>query len=415
MRPPRHIATQGSHSRITFNQKIPAYFGYFGFLNKMLLRSIILTGAINGLFFILLLKRKPNNSVSDRILMLWMGIISLQLAFYYDNLSNAPIFPGYLQLLGFSLPLINSLVLYFYIRSLSIGAGVKLKNIWFHLLPFLTFSCIAFFLYYNSQNYLYLKDGFPHFSNALSPGVIYSLTALLALVPGCYVVLSFRLLLRHQKQLPDNYSYTEKINLNWLKWIVVSLLVLFIGLFLFIKFGVSYGLVGYPNLFAVVGAILTGYVFFIGFCGLQQDGVFNGDITIPDGLNQDILTANYKNSGLSDEKAAEIFTRLKIYMDKAKPFLKEDLSLTMLAGELGITTNQLSQVINQKSGSNFFNFVNSYRVEAVKEKFKDPALAAYSILGIAYDSGFRSKSSFNKIFKETTGQTPLECRREVFC
>jgi len=380
----------------------------------MLLRSLVLTGAINGLFFILLLKSKPKNSNSDQILMLWMGIISLQLGFYYDNLSVNPIFPGYLQLLGFSLPLISSPVLYFYIRSLSLGVGFKWKNILIHLLPFLIFNCIAFFLYYAKQNYLFLKDGFPHFSSALNPLVTYTLTALLALVPGCYVVLSFLLLLSHQKRLPDNYSYTEKINLNWLKWIVVSLLILFIGLFLFIKYGVSYGLVGYPNLFAVVGAILTVYVFFIGFCGLHQDAVFNSDRSLEGNLNEeDSITVNYKNSGLSDEKADQIFMRLKFYMDKEKPFLKEDLSLAMLARELEITANQLSQVVNQKSGSNFFNFINGYRVEAVKDKFKDPALAAYSILGIAYDSGFRSKSSFNKIFKETTGQTPLQYRKAV--
>ena len=377
----------------------------------MLLRSLLLTGAINSLFFILLLKSKPKNSDSDRILILWMAIISLQLGFYYDNLSAAPIFPGYLQLLGFSLPLVNSPILYFYIRSLSLGAGFKWKNILIHLLPFLIFNCITFFLHYNKANYLYLKDGFPHFSAALNPGLKYFLTALLAIIPGYYTVLSLLVLLRHQKQLPDNYSYTEKINLNWLKWIVISLLVLFIGLFMLIKYGVSYGLVAYPDLFAVVGAILTVYVFFIGFCGLQQDAVFNGVISSQKSLNEEnAIASNYKNSALNDEKAAQIFTRLKIYMVEEKPFLKEDLSLAMLAGDLGITANQLSQVINQKSGSNFFNFINGYRVAAVKNKFKDPAMAHYSILSIAYDSGFRSKSSFNKIFKETTGQTPLQYR-----
>nr|WP_183572153.1 helix-turn-helix domain-containing protein [Mucilaginibacter sp. X5P1] len=259
-----------------------------------------------------------------------------------------------------------------------------------------------------------MKDGFPHFSSTLNSGVKYSLTALLAIIPGYYTVLSFLVLLRHQKRLPDNYSYTEKINLNWLKWIVVSLLILFAGLFLFIRYGVSYGLVGYPDLFAVVGAILTIYVFFIGFCGLHQDAVFNNGISLQVDTNEeDIIAANYKNSGLSDEKADQIFIRLKLHMDEEKPFLKEDLSLAMLAGDLGITANQLSQVINQKSRSNFFNFINGYRVEAVKDKFKDPALSAYSILGIAYDSGFRSKSSFNKIFKETTGQTPLQYRKAV--
>jgi AraC-like DNA-binding protein len=380
----------------------------------MLLRSLILTGAINSLFFILLLKNKPKNSDSDRILMLWMGIISLQLWFYYDNLSANPIFPAYLQLLSFSLPLINSPVLYFYIRSLSFGQGFKWRNILIHLLPFLIFNCMTFFLHYTKENYLFLKDGFPHFSSVLNSGVRYSLTALLAIIPGYYTILSFLVLMRHQKRLPDNYSYTEKINLNWLKWIVVSLLILFIGLFLFIKYGVSYGLVGYPDLFAVVGAILTIYVFFIGFCGLHQDTVFNNDLSLQENLNEEnIVATSYKNSGLNDERADQIFIRLKLHMEEEQPFLKEDLNLAMLAGELEITSNQLSQVINQKAQTNFFNFINGYRVETVAAKFKDPTLAYYSILSIAYDSGFRSKSSFNKIFKETTGQTPLQYRKAV--
>ena len=346
--------------------------------------------------------------------MLWMCIISLQLGFYYDDLSNNPIFPSYLQLISFSLPLVSSPVLYFYILSLSFGYDIKWKNILIHLLPFLVFNCIAFVLHYNKAGDLYLKDGFPHFSNTLNSGVKYSLTALLAIIPGYYTILSFIVLLRYQKKLPDNYSYTEQINLNWLKWIVISLLVLFVGLFLFIRYGVSYGLIDYPHLFAVVGVILTIYVFFIGFCGLHQDAVVNNNFAFKENVNNESIEAtNYKNSGLTDEKADQIFIRLKLYMEEKKPFLKEDLSLTMLAGELGVTTNQLSQVINQKSDSNFFNFINGYRVETVKNKFKDPALAFYSILGIAYDSGFRSKSSFNKIFKETTNQTPLEYRKSV--
>lgn len=378
----------------------------------MLYKSFILTGVVNSLFFILLLKSKSGKSDSDRVLMLWMGIISLQLAFYYDNLSANPVFPAYLQLLSFALPLMNSPVFYFYIRSLSFGAGFKGRALLFHLLPFLIFNSLTFFLHHAKQDYLFLKDGFPHFGDG-SPLIKYFLTALLAIIPGFYAILSLMVLLKHQKRLPENYSYTEKINLNWLKWIVSSLLVLFIGLFLFIKYGVSYGLVDYPNLFVVVGDILTIYVFFIGFCGLQQEAISQSTSIQKNPDELETVTSNYKNSGLSDEKAEQIFTRLKHYMDDAQPFLKEDLSLVMLADGLGITSNQLSQVINQKSGSNFFNFVNGYRVEAVKAKFIDPAMAHYSVLGIAYDCGFRSKSSFNKIFKDVTGQTPLQYRKIV--
>jgi hypothetical protein len=130
----------------------------------------------------------------------------IAIGFYYDNLSASPIFPGYLQLLGFSLPLVNSPVLYLYIRSLAIGAGFRWKDIVIHLLPFFVFNGATFFLYYSKHDYLFLKNGFPHFSDALNPGVAYSITALLALIPGYYSVLSLLVLLKHQKSLPENYS-----------------------------------------------------------------------------------------------------------------------------------------------------------------------------------------------------------------
>lgn len=339
--------------------------------------------------------------------MLWMGIISIQLLFYYDNLSVAPVFPVYLQLLSFSLPLLSSAVLYLYIRSLSFKYTFKWHDILIHLVPYLVFITIAFY----AHNDLYLKDGLPHFGSTIHSWVLYLLTILLAVVPGGYAICGLIVLIKHQKMLPDNYSYTEKINLNWLKWIVISLLVLFAGLFLFIKYGVKYGLITYPHLFEVVGAVLAAYVFFIGFCGLHQNAIVN--YPVQDVERKDNALSNYKNSGMSDKKAEELFALLKHHMDNEKPFLADDLSLAALAAQLQITPNQLSQIINQKAGCNFFNFINAYRVQVVKDKFSDKALSHYSILGIAYDSGFRSKSSFNKIFKETTGQTPQQYRNTI--
>jgi AraC-like DNA-binding protein len=84
----------------------------------------------------------------------------------------------------------------------------------------------------------------------------------------------------------------------------------------------------------------------------------------------------------------------------------------MLASQLTLNQNQLSQVINQKSGNNFFVFVNTYRVEEVKKRLLDSSFSHLSILGIAYDCGFRSKSAFNRIFKAQVGLSPLEYQRE---
>lgn len=378
-----------------------------------MLRSLILTGAVNGLFFIVLLRAKVKNTNSDRLLMLWMGIIALQQAFYYDNLAAHPIFPLYLQLLSFSLPLLSSPLFYCYISSLSFGTAFKLKGIWIYLLPFLVFNVIIFSLYFINPGNLSFKNAFPYFSDTVNLWIVYGLTALLAIIPAYYAVAGFMVLLRHQKMLVNNYSYTEKINLDWLRWIVVSMNVLFIGLFLLIKYGVKNGLVDNSNLFAVVGAVITLYIFFIGFCGARQNSIPDAAPTVTTAADQVISSPGYKNSGLNDQKTAQLFIQLTKHMNENKPFLQDDLSLRTLADQLGITANQLSQTINQKAGSNFFNFINRYRVQLVKDKLKDPAVSHYSILGIAYECGFRSKSAFNKIFKETTGQTPQQYQQSI--
>jgi AraC-like DNA-binding protein len=73
----------------------------------------------------------------------------------------------------------------------------------------------------------------------------------------------------------------------------------------------------------------------------------------------------------------------------------------------------LSQIINEYYQQNFFDFVNSYRIEAVKSKLQKPDYDAYSLLAIAYECGFGSKSSFNRIFKNITGQTPTQYKKNL--
>ena len=101
-------------------------------------------------------------------------------------------------------------------------------------------------------------------------------------------------------------------------------------------------------------------------------------------------------------------SRLEQYMTNEKPYLSGDLSLTHLAERLAFSPNQLSQILNEGFGENFYRFVNRYRVEESKRLLLDPAFAHYSVLGIAFQAGFSTKSTFNKTFKELTGLAPSE-------
>lgn len=110
---------------------------------------------------------------------------------------------------------------------------------------------------------------------------------------------------------------------------------------------------------------------------------------------------------LLDENTASVYKeKLLHFLDSELAFLNPTLSLNTLAQQIEIHPNQLSWVINNKLNAKFNEFINSYRVEHFKILAKDPQNAHISILGLAYESGFNSKTVFNTFFKKKTGMTP---------
>lgn len=230
------------------------------------------------------------------------------------------------------------------------------------------------------------------------------LTLPMAIIPVIYIVLCFLALKKYQKILPENYSTLDKINLNWLKWIVISLIFIFLIVIAIISSGTRFDIIRTQDIFSLVSNIQSIYIICIVYFSLRQSIVINQNISLIkiDKIKEKPFT--------TDDKAIAISEQLLAYMTKEKPYLDESLSLTKLSSLINISTNQLSQIINQTLNTNFYQFVNSYRVEEVKEKLKEPKYSHYSILGVAYECGFNTKSTFNKIFKEQTGMTPSEYR-----
>ena len=103
--------------------------------------------------------------------------------------------------------------------------------------------------------------------------------------------------------------------------------------------------------------------------------------------------------------------KLQQLMREEQPWLEPELTLAELAHRLRTNTSLLSHVINSGCGQNFNDFVNSYRVAEAERKLQDPRLGHYSLVGIALESGFNSKSTFNRVFKKLTGRTPSEVSR----
>jgi len=245
---------------------------------------------------------------------------------------------------------------------------------------------------------------------------------------------------RHRNRVERIFSNTESKYLGWLKflaWGIISVWVISVaGLLLYNFFGIDI-----PQYGGLVGNIaLCILIFLIGYFGVRQEAIFNfsknGGTTIapeeialviaPKAMENTLmeesmpaeekvlqpgLNDKYRNSGLSKQKSLELFERLTILMQEKKPYQDSELTLFILAKQLKIHPNHLSQVINQHHNQNFFDYVNGLRVNDVKEALLSNKYDTHSLLGIAHEFGFNSKASFNRAFKKFTGITPSEFKK----
>jgi AraC-like DNA-binding protein len=126
---------------------------------------------------------------------------------------------------------------------------------------------------------------------------------------------------------------------------------------------------------------------------------------ITEDANFEIVTANAQDIVRAENKLKDSLLQ---YIEKEKPYLDPEVTLTGLAKKLGTNASVLSKVINTGTNQNFNDFINGYRIREVEEKLKSGEQKRQTLLGIAYDCGFNSKATFNRAFKKAIGSSPKE-------
>lgn len=121
----------------------------------------------------------------------------------------------------------------------------------------------------------------------------------------------------------------------------------------------------------------------------------------------------YITSALNQEKRNELMLKILDYMQNEKPYLNTDFNHKHLASQIGITPNQLSEVLSSNFEVNFYKFINIYRVNEAKKRLEDSKNNLLTVEAIGYDSGFNSKSSFFRIFKEVEGVSPTQFKQKL--
>jgi len=219
-----------------------------------------------------------------------------------------------------------------------------------------------------------------------------------------YWLMSYYKLNQHQKNIQLITSNTTPVNLSWLKYLLWGIAFMIVLGLCEVIFNLR-GIIGY----AAYGYLLA--TLFICYFLLAQKEIYpyvEPELTaIEDVINTNDFLKEGK-ARFTEAQLGELKDRLEYLMKSEKIFLDNELSLPQLAKEMAITPHDLSYLLNDGIGMNFFQYVNSYRVEEAKQLMLSDKHKHLNILGIAYSAGFNSKTTFNTTFKKETGLSPSQ-------
>ncbi len=276
-----------------------------------------------------------------------------------------------------------------------------------HFIPFVAFFTVSVIF----REIPLMKDLRTFFApdRFISLRLVYSTVMFLSVT--VYSTLTFIEIRKHQEYLKNILSYTSgMITLNWLKVFSISFYVTFLILFILGGLNMIGDFIPFDPYF-VVFTFITVFTFVFSFYIINQPVIFGQEVKIITGEDKK-EGEKYTRSGLKDKQAEAYLEKLISYVEEKKPYLDRDLSIQDLSDSTGISRHHITQVLNEKHKKNFFTFINEYRVKEVIARFSDPKNNYFTILAIAYDSGFNSKTTFNSIFKSQTGMTPSEFREK---
>ena len=225
--------------------------------------------------------------------------------------------------------------------------------------------------------------------------------------PLIYFGLSIQLILLYRKHVSNSASSIDTAFHRWLLTFIFILSVPILGLlaFVFTEFGA----------FSIIGLALGLLTFLIAIyiATLVKPELFHAfphQMPIPS--SKEVQRQKYEHSNLQATQKEKYLTKLKKFMATDTPHLSPELTLAQLAEQVNIPSYYLSQVINEKLDCNFLDFINGYRIETAKALLIDDKFSHYTIVSIAYEAGFNSKSTFYTAFKKVVGRTPSQYRKD---
>ncbi len=366
------------------------------------LSSIVIFQLLLLAVFILSIRKVPQTKISNTLLGIFLLILAINVAdglmvyngFYQKFPSLAHWEDGFVFLIG---PL-----LYFYTKSVVYrDFRFQLKHT-IHAIPFFVVTALYQYVY-QQQPENFQESIQSHIREQTLPLEFYAAMVIVYAHIFIYLYYGYRHILFYHAKIREKFSNTEKVNLNWLVLmlnafgiiLLVSLASTFIPL---TSFG-AYLKVGVIVVIVLILVFVTGII----WQAMRQGEPFSDVEEKPE---------KYSRSNLLPAERRGAMEKLDLIMRQEKYFREPDITLDLVAQKIGITPKKLSQIINEDYRQNFFDFINTLRIEEAQRRMRDNTDRKTTVLEIMFECGFNSKSSFNTLFKKKTGVTPSAYKRQ---
>jgi len=390
------------------------------------LHIVALLGAIQGVFLAGVLITKRTNRTASRLLAATMLAFSVYLAtLVYHAVGFEQVFPQFFGA-AYPMPFLYGPLVYLYALTASDRSrGLTWRDA-LHFVPFLAVVIAGLPIYLMSGSD---KIAFYHqLQNGVRP-LLLRVADPLKLISGVtYAVVTIVFLHRHRERVKESYSSTERVNLRWLLWLGIAAGSIW-ALAVVFQLLESVGMARFGRGDDYVALAIAVLVYGIGYMGSRQPEIFRYEtaeypivvakdvaehVATPEPPPQpepDVAAPRYERSGLTDRQAERLRDALLVLMESERPWQNSDLTLADLAARLDTTPHKLSEVLNAQIGQTFYDFVNGYRVREVQRRIAAGDAHRLTMLSLALDAGFASKSTFNVVFKKHTNRTPSDYRQ----
>lgn len=369
-----------------------------------IIEPVIYIGLSQTFFTALLIVTKKPSSVANKLMSALMFMLFFDLVFVLIKIKIIEFY---------SFPFIAFTygpILFLYVLFMT-TSGKKFSHLnLLHFLPFLAFFVIS--VIFRDQSMFSNMSDFLVQDKTISLRIVYGICFFLSI--SVYSILAFIAIGKHQKNLKNLVSYTSsQLTLNWLKIISISFYVSYIILFILGGLSIIVNFIPFDPYYTIF-IFLALFSFIYGFYIIKQPNLLNS-LPYPENDSSEVEkpSRGYLRSGLNKASADRLLKDLIDYTETNKPYLNRDLNINTMSELTGIPKHHITEILNEYYMRNFFTFINEYRVKEVILRLNDPSNKNYTIMAIAYDSGFNSKSTFNSIFKTITGYTPTHYKSEL--